>query len=96
MNAGSFQEDLRKLWLEAPPGKLAAREQAKAWALREMWVESGKSEHGMKAYIAGKLTRQGSGPPTSEAVRQLLEKMDGDPEWFLGSPHESILAPSRC
>lgn len=31
------QEDLASLWLEAPEGKLCGREQAKAWALREVW-----------------------------------------------------------
>ena len=82
MHAASFQEVLQKVWLEAPPGRLPAREQAKARALRALWTESGRDEHGMKAYIAGKLTKQGGGPPTSEAVRQLLDKIDDDPEWF--------------
>ena len=51
------QELLRTLWLEAKSGALTAREQAKAWALREAWRDSGKTEHGMCTYIAGKLTK---------------------------------------
>ena len=36
-------------WLEAPDGSLCAREQAKAFALREMWLAEGKSTYGMLA-----------------------------------------------
>jgi hypothetical protein len=32
------QEELRDFWLRAPEGKLCGREQAKAWALREVWL----------------------------------------------------------
>ena len=31
------QEELRIVWLQSPEGKLCGREQAKAWALREVW-----------------------------------------------------------
>ena len=68
------QELLRTLWLEAKSGALTAREQAKAWALRDAWRDSGKTEHGMCTYIAGKLTKTDGAAPKSESVKKLLEK----------------------
>ena len=35
------QEALQKLWLEGWDDRLCGREQAKAWALREVWQEEG-------------------------------------------------------
>ena len=56
-----------KEW-EAEPGKLVqAREQAKAWALREAWRDSGKADHGMCTHIAGKLTKSNGEAPQSAA-----------------------------
>ena len=40
----SSLQQLEQLWLSAPEGKLCAREQAKAWALREVWLEDGKGQ----------------------------------------------------
>ena len=90
------QELLRQAWLEGRAGCLAAREQAKAWALREVWKDSGKGDHGMKTYIAGKLTKQGGRkPPTSEAIRQFFEKIDADADWFPGKgSYDDVGAPS--
>ena len=34
-------QELEQFWLGAPEGKLCAREQAKAWALRELWLGEG-------------------------------------------------------
>ena len=44
--AESRQELLRSAWLEGKDGALSGREQAKAWALREMWRDAGKADHG--------------------------------------------------
>ena len=44
--AESSQDLLRSAWLEGKDGGLPGREQAKAWALREMWRDAGKAEHG--------------------------------------------------
>ena len=66
------QELLRALWLEAKSGALPAREQARAWALREAWKDSGKAEYGMLTYIAGKLTKTDGQAPQSEAVKKVL------------------------
>ena len=75
---------LRSAWLDAKKGSLSGREQAKAWALREMWRDDGKSDHGMLPYIAGKLKKKGGGSPSSSAVFQFLAKVDADDDWFPG------------
>ena len=51
------QEDLAALWLNAPEDRLCGREQAKAWALREVWRADGKGKHGMLTFIASKLQK---------------------------------------
>ena len=82
--ADSKQELLRAAWLDAKEDSLSGREQAKAWAWREMWRDAGKKDHGMKTYIAEKLTKKGGGAPSSEAVRRFLDKVDADPDWLPG------------
>ena len=82
--ANSSQELLRSAWLDAKDGSLSGREQAKACALRELWKDSGKADHGMKSYVAGKLRKKGGGCPSREAVRRFFEKVDADDEWFPG------------
>ena len=43
----SQQALLRSAWLDAKDGSLSGREQAKAWAMREIWKGDGKPKHGM-------------------------------------------------
>ena len=47
--AESKQDLLRSAWLEGKSGALSGREQAKAWALREVWRDAGKGEYGTGA-----------------------------------------------
>ena len=49
--AESSQDLLRSAWLEGKDGALPGREQAKAWALREIWRDSGKADHGTELAI---------------------------------------------
>ena len=91
----SKQDMLRSAWLGAKEGSLSGKEQAKAWALREIWRDADEADHGMKTYIAGKLKKQGGGAPSSEAVRQFFEKVDADDAWFPGKAnHDDVGAPS--
>ena len=93
--AESKQDMLRSAWLDAKEGSLSGKEQAKAWALREIWRDAGKADHGMKTYISGKLKKQGGGAPSSEAVRQFFEKVDADDAWFPGKAnYDEVGAPS--
>ena len=54
-----WPEGLKKsAWLGGRPGCLPALQQAKAWALREVWRETGKGDYGMNTFVAGKLKKQ--------------------------------------
>ena len=91
----SRQDLLRSAWLDAKDGSLSGRKQAKAGALREIWKDSGKTDYGMKAFIAGKLKKKGGGPPSSEAMTQFFDKVDADDDWFPGKGnYENMGAPS--
>ena len=93
--AESKQDVLRSAWLDAKDGSLSGREQAKAWALREIWRDAGKADHGMKMYVASKLKKQGGGAPSASAVRQFFEKVDADDDWFPGKGnYDSVGAPA--
>ena len=82
--ADSQQGLLRSAWLVGKAGCLPGREQAKAWALREVWREADKADYGMHSSIAAKLTKTGGGAPSNEAVRKFFEKVDDDADWFPG------------
>ena len=69
---------------------MSAREQAKAWALREVWRHEGKPEHGMKTFIAGKLKKfsikkEGRVAPSANAIGQFFAKVNADDDWFSGN-----------
>ena len=72
------QEDLASLWLKAPEGKLCGREEAKAWALQEVWHADDKGAYGMLPFIASKLRKtkdslpQGDPPGTSALKDQKI------------------------
>jgi hypothetical protein len=80
----SQQDLLRSAWLDAKDGSLSGREQAKAWAMREIWKGDGKPKHGMLMYIAAKLKKKGGGSPSCPALHQLFAKVDADDDWFPG------------
>ena len=96
----SQQQLLREAWLEGKEGGLSAREQAKAWALREVWRHEGKPEHGMKTFIAGKLKKfsvkkEGRVAPSDTAIAKFFAKVDADDDWFPGKAnYENCGAPA--
>ena len=53
--AESKQDLLRSAWLEGKSGALSGREQAKAWALREIWRDAGKAEYGTGVLLNRKI-----------------------------------------
>ena len=94
------QEALKTFWLEAPEGKLCGREQAKAWALREVWQAEGKSKYGLLSFVASKLKKQQDGEPKGEApcvntVKEFFEKIDEDPDWHPGKHSGAKRGPKR-
>ena len=94
------QEELANLWLQGPEDRLCGREQAKAWALREVWLDQGNGEHGMYAFIAARVKKTKNGkprgqPPTGQSVKEFLEKIDADPDWFPGKHCGEKRGPKR-
>ena len=94
------QEELAKLWLEAPEGSLCGREQAKAWALREVWKQEEKGTYGMLPFIASRLRKMSDGQPGGEApskqaVEKLLAKIGADPDWVPGKHSDTPRGPKR-
>ena len=98
----SSQEALQSAWLLAKDGYLCAWEQAKAWALREAWLAEGKSDQaGHRLHVAGLLQKSlggkpRGGSPSAQAVGQLFQRIDDDPEWFPGkTKSEAAPGPKR-
>ena len=90
----SNQDILREAWIGGPDDRLCGREQAKAWAFRELWADSGKGSFGMLTYLAPKLEKNTGGSLTAQAVGQLFAKMDADSDWFPGKAnYTSVGAP---
>ena len=83
----AVQDTLQKLWLHGKNGGLFAREQLKAWALREAWMDGKPGTFGMNTWIAERLTKMGGGRPTSAAVKELLGKIDNDEDWYPGKQY---------
>ena len=84
------QTSLKELWLGGKAGCLSAREQLKAWALREAWRQKNTGVQGMLTWIAERLVKNGGGPPTNVSAKVFLDKklfldkIGEDDEWFPG------------
>ena len=76
------------MWLHAPPGRLSAKEQLRAVALRDAMQEFGDGSVNCE-WIASKLNVGGGGPPSRQAVRMLLSKADNDEEWYPGKSYQT-------
>ena len=77
------QAALGAVWLQAPEGKLCGREQAKAWAHREMWRADGKGDYGMYTFVASRVKNMYRGQPRGAspsvaAVKEFFAKVDMD------------------
>ena len=99
--AAARQQLLQEAWLRGKTGTLCALQQARAWALREVWQEEGKPAFGLHACIARKVTKIGGGHPRSQAVAKFFERVDEDLAWFSGkearerSGPESVISPQN-
>ena len=88
--AARKQELLKQIWCGGTPGTMSPQQEARAWGLREAWQEEhGDKTYGMNSWIASKVwkikeKKKRQEHPTPEALRQLFEKIDNDPEWFPG------------
>ena len=96
----SAQEALQKAWLEGWDDRLCGREQAKAWALREVWKEKSDSTYGLNAFVAQRVRKTKNGKPkgdhpSKEAIGEFFQKIDSDPEWFPGKQSDNKRGPKR-
>ena len=91
--------DLRDLWLGGPDDRLCAREQAKACALREIWMESKTSTCGLNEFVASRLCKNKNGAPvgdrpSSAAMKEFFAKI-ADKEWYPGKQSGAKRGPER-
>ena len=91
---------LKHVWISGKEGSLCGREQARAWALREVWQSEKESEHGLYSYIASKVrkTKGGkpSGPhPTCEGISKFFKRIDEDQDWHPGKFDNSNMGAPR-
>lgn len=94
------QQILRDAWQGGMDDRLCAREQAKAWALREVWREDGKSEYGLHTFVASRVKKNKKGKPTGAhptraSMQEFFNKIDADPEWYPGKQSEEKRGPKR-
>ena len=69
------QQELKKHWLGGADDRLCAREQAKAWAVREVWLHEGKGEYGMYGFIAGKVKKTKDGQRRQQRGAGLVSRL---------------------
>ena len=90
----SEQRELAQLWKKArKDGCMPPWQQAKVFGLKEAWEEMhGDKTYGQLKWIAERVYVQGHPKrhPNHEAVRQLLEKMATDEDWFPGKLYGSL------
>ena len=87
-------------WTDGPDGRLCAREQAKAWALREVWQEQGNATYGLLPFVSCRVRKTKNGKPTGDhpteaALHQFFEKVDADPDWYPGKHNGETRGPKR-
>lgn len=70
----------RKRWFALRP----RRSKLKAWALREVWRDHGKPDHGMLTDIGGKVKKKSGSSPSPSAVFQFFAKVGADVAWLPG------------
>ena len=78
---------LESLWKEGRDGALSPLEQMRACALRTAQRDIGGDKAVNLEKIADRVTKVGGGHPTREAIRQFLERVDADPEWYPGKTY---------
>ena len=101
------QQAMQRFWLTARKGTMCGREQARAWALREAWLD----QHVERKVARAKLTRkdlygmlefvrkrvfvagQGKAHPTGASLAAFFLKVDRDPSWFPGRKDPGAATP---
>ena len=75
---------LQAKWTHAPQGRLAPKEQAKLWALREVLRKQGEDCQQFE-WMATQVQVVGGGHPSRESVRKFFDRVDEEPAgWYPG------------
>ena len=88
-----LQSLLEEAWTGGSHGNLSALEEARAWALREVWYEQGQSDYGLCPFVAQRVTKIGGGHPNRHSISKLYEKIDNDEDWFPGKKRNATPGP---
>ena len=94
------QEELRTAWLGGRDGRLCGREQAKAWALREVWRSQKESSYGLVQFVCDHVRTNKNGEPKGDrpklgSMSEFFTKVDADPDWFPGKTSGAKRGPAR-
>ena len=73
--AAERQEMLRAAWLGGVHGHLSAMSEARAWALREVYLEMGRPKWGLNTFVASRVTKVGGGAPGVSAVGKSFARL---------------------
>ena len=88
------QRELAQLWKKArKDGCMTPWQQARAYGLNEAWTEMhGEATYGKLKWISDRVYVQGPGQkhPSTEAIRQLIDKMTQDDDWFPGKVYGGL------
>ena len=63
---------------------MSAMSEARAWALREVYLEMGKPKWGLNTFVASRITKVGGGAPGVSAVSKFFARLDADDDWYPG------------
>ena len=86
---------LESLWKEGRKGALCPLEQMRAWALRVTQRDLLGGEGAVNyAAIADRVTKVGGGHPGRDAIRQFLDRVDADPDWYPGKNYRTRSGPA--
>ena len=86
---------LESLWKEGRKGALCPLEQMRAWALRVTQRDLLGGEGAVNyAAIADRVTKVGGGHPGRDAIRQFLDRVDADPDWYPGKNYKTRSGPA--
>ena len=86
---------LESLWKEGRKGALCPLEQMRAWALRVTQRDLLGGEGAINyAAIADRVTKVGGGHPGRDAIRQFLDRVDADPDWYPGKNYKTRSGPA--
>ena len=90
-----MQAVLKQAWTEGAQGRLPAWEEAKAWALREVWRKQHKNDYGLLTFVADRVKKVGCREcgVSVQSISEFFDKVDNDKEWYPGKSTQTQFGP---